>query len=555
MMKGTLKRALAGLAAAALAVMGLAGLAGAASAAPAGQTITITDGGANNGVIDGHSFKYVQIASYTADEDGKYTMLNTVKDPSAVYDAVVAAVNRVFGAGSVPESGVDPLVWAQGVSGNEMGNNSAFPWTNDSRSRQFAQYLVDTLNNQSVWTTAGTASSDSLQINGLDGGLYLIVDTTQNVTDATETLPMLVGTLNDDMQQGAATGTVVVKNQLNAVTKTVTGANNNTVTQGQQVEFTIEGKVPATAGADDDYAYVFTDYANSGIEIKLDNVQVWYGNEPMARLQTGFTVAKGTETTAASPNTTVKGDDVNFDNDPDTADVPTFTVSIPKTTLDGIQTAAGQPLVVKYSATVTTTVTTVDNKATVTSGKNTSTPGQAPTLNTADLSFTKVGEDGTPLDGVQFTIKVADGVHDNTAVIPSGYPTTATSNGEGKVTFPNLADGTYTITEGAPKDGYLDLGLSFDVTITTAYDQDGKKTGVTFEVSHESASKWAGLNYDLVTQDDSGAITVQNITNITQLPLTGAAGTMLFTVLGLLIAGAGVTVYMKSRSVKHALRG
>lgn len=546
MMKGTLKRALAGLAAAALAVMGLAGLAGAASAAPAGQTITITDGGANNGVIDGHSFKYVQIASYTADEDSKYTMLNTVKDPSAVYDAVVAAVNRVFDAGPVPESGVDPLVWAQGVSGNEMGNNSAFPWTNDSRSRQFAQYLVDTLNKQSVWTTAGTASSDSLQINGLDGGLYLIVDTTQNVTDATETLPMLVGTLNDDMQQGAATGTVVVKNQLNAVTKTVTGANNNTVTQGQQVEFTIEGKVPATAGADVDYAYVFTDYANSGIEINLDNVQVWYGNEPMTPLKTGFTVAKGTETAAADPNTTVTGDDRNFDNDPDTADVPTFTVSIPKTTLDDIQFSAGEPLVVKYSATVTTTVTTVDNKATVTSGKNTSTPGQAPTLNTADLSFTKVGEGGATLNDVQFTIK---GTGNTT--LPEGYAyKTVTSVNGGVVTFPNLADGTYTITEtDKTGDDYLDLGLSFEVTITTT---DGVAE---IKVIDESASKWAGLNYDLVTQDDSGAITVQNITNITQLPLTGAAGTMLFTVLGLLIAGAGVTVYMKSRSVKHALRG
>lgn len=546
-MKGMLKRALTGVAAAALTVAGLVGLAGTANA----DTITITDGGTNNGVIDGHSFKYVQIASYdTYTEDDGYTGLSTVQDP-AVYSAVVEAVNAVFSTGSVPDSGVDPLVWAQGVSGRKMGDNSAFPWNSDANSREFAQHLVDTLkNNQGVWTDAGAASNGQLKITVPDNGLYLIMDTTQGVTDATETLPMLVVT-----KDGSAN--VVVKNQRTNTppTKTVTDDSNHTVTQGQQVEFTIEGKVPATAGADDDYAYVFTDYANSGIEIKLDNVQVWYGNEPMTRLQTGFTVAKGTETTAASPNTTVKGDDVNFDNDPDTADVPTFTVSIPKTTLAGIQTAAGQPLVVKYSATVTTTVTTVDNKATVTSGKNTSTPGQAPTLNTADLSFTKVGEDGTPLDGVQFTIKVADGVHDNTAVIPSGYPTTATSNGEGKVTFPNLADGTYTITEGAPKDGYLDLGLSFDVTITTAYDQDGKKTGVTFEVSHESASKWAGLNYDLVTQDDSGAITVQNITNITQLPLTGAAGTMLFTVLGVLIAGAGVTVYMKSRSVKHALRG
>lgn len=542
-MKGMLKRALTGVAAAALTVAGLVGLAGAASAAPAGQTITITDGGANNGVIDGHSFKYVQIASYTADENGKYTMLNTVKDPSAVYDAVVAAVNHVFDVDSVPESGVDPLVWAQGVSGNEMGNNSAFPWTDDSRSRQFAQYLVDTLNNQNVWETAGPASSSSLQINGLDGGLYLIVDTTQNVTDATETLPMLVGTQNDDMKQWAATGTVVVKNQPNAVTKTVVGANNNTVTQGQQVEFAIEGEVPATAGADGDYAYVFTDYANGGIEIDLDSVKVCYGqSDPMAELTEDFTVA--VDGVTATEGQKVTGSESNTVDTP-TADA-TFTVSIPKATLDGIQSAVGQPLVVKYTATVTTTVTTVDNWATVTSGENTSTPGRAPTLTTADLSFTKVGENGAKLNDVQFTIARKDGTP-----LPNGYPTTVTSVNGGMVTFPNLADGTYTITEtDKTDDDYLDLGLSFDVTITTT---DGVAE---IKVIGESASKWAGLNYDLVTQDDtSGAITVQNITNITQLPLTGAAGTMLFTVLGLLIAGAGVTVYMKSRSVKHALRG
>ena len=46
---------------------------------------------------------------------------------------------------------------------------------------------------------------------------------------------------------------------------------------------------------------------------------------------------------------------------------------------------------------------------------------------------------------------------------------------------------------------------------------------------------------------------VTNVKNITQLPLTGAAGTMLFSVIGLLIAGAAVTVFVKSRSTKRAL--
>ena len=49
-----------------------------------------------------------------------------------------------------------------------------------------------------------------------------------------------------------------------------------------------------------------------------------------------------------------------------------------------------------------------------------------------------------------------------------------------------------------------------------------------------------------------GHKTVKNIKSITQLPLTGAAGTMLFTVVALLVAGAGVTIAIKSRQNAEA---
>ena len=56
-----------------------------------------------------------------------------------------------------------------------------------------------------------------------------------------------------------------------------------------------------------------------------------------------------------------------------------------------------------------------------------------------------------------------------------------------------------------------------------------------------------------LSKDNKGTFQVTNVKNITQLPLTGAAGTMLFSVIGLLIAGAAVTVFVKSRSTKRAL--
>lgn len=51
------------------------------------------------------------------------------------------------------------------------------------------------------------------------------------------------------------------------------------------------------------------------------------------------------------------------------------------------------------------------------------------------------------------------------------------------------------------------------------------------------------------------AVVVMNINSLTDLPKTGAAGITMFVVLGLLIAGVGVTVYVKSRGVRNVLRG
>ena len=48
-------------------------------------------------------------------------------------------------------------------------------------------------------------------------------------------------------------------------------------------------------------------------------------------------------------------------------------------------------------------------------------------------------------------------------------------------------------------------------------------------------------------------IVVKNVKKITQLPLTGAAGTMLFTVVAVLLAGVAATVFAKSRSTKRTL--
>ena len=350
-------------------------------------------------------------------------------------------------------------------------------------------------------------------------------------------IPLLCSSVPPNTQLDQS-GQVVVKNQdaPSAPAKSRVDENgdlveNKTVTQGETVCFEVTGKVPSIAGMDNTYTYTLEDYAGEGLPINLNSIEAKSGNNSLD---------KGT--TGASGDYTVSPDGDTVPGKGENAQEATFTVTV---NYDGLKKlTAGDDITLSYSAVVTDATKSLANKAIVSNNGKPSKPGEEE-LTSTPLSFTKVGAKGVKLANVKFSIKVAEDVQENTAVIPDGYDKDVTSNEEGEVSFAGLADGTYTITEGEnPNEGYVDMGLSFDVTITNGH----------IKVSNESASKWVGLDYDLVIGSDTD-IQVQNIKNITQLPLTGAAGTALFTVLGLLIAGAGVTVYMKSRSVKRALRG
>lgn len=110
------------------------------------------------------------------------------------------------------------------------------------------------------------------------------------------------------------------------------------------------------------------------------------------------------------------------------------------------------------------------------------------------------------------------------------------TDASGKLAFTGLdATKTYTVTETKrASDVYLDINPSFTVRFENS-------NAVLFRTG--ISDPWGLVN----TTDK----TVKNVKSITQLPLTGAAGTTLFTVVALLVAGAGVTVAVKSRQRMH----
>lgn len=161
--------------------------------------------------------------------------------------------------------------------------------------------------------------------------------------------------------------------------------------------------------------------------------------------------------------------------------------------------------------------------------------------------YTKVDPDGKGIENVTFQVKDGGTVlyfvkqgggfyRKAASATTQGATTNVKTDANGKLTFTGLdAAKTYTVTETErASDVYLDIKPSFTVSF---------EKGVAVLSRNATSDLWGLV--------DTSRKTVKNVKSITQLPLTGAAGTTLFTIVALLVAGAGVTVAVKSRQRTH----
>ena len=90
------------------------------------------------------------------------------------------------------------------------------------------------------------------------------------------------------------------------------------------------------------------------------------------------------------------------------------------------------------------------------------------------------------------------------------------------------------------------MGVSFNFEIKanlsgTGADQIASPT-YAIDADGTSSDVWG-----LVSNGNTAEVTVQNVKSITQLPLTGGAGTVLFSVVAVLLIASGAVVGFKSR--------
>lgn len=472
-------------------------------------------------------------ANLAAYKIGDYVQYGS--DQSVAYGVVTNSANKAAVDSALKAAGVDtadPKVdhLAAALNAGTLDISATRPWDktangNASTTRAFANALESEgklASSQKVTLGAATTVQGgySASVN-LPAGIYVFIDSAAATESVTKAIPMIVasGTVNTgkkaltDPIQGA--NTVNMKNTNNpGKTKTV---GEPFAAIGDTLTYTLTGTIANPAPTE----FKFTDKPGKGLTIKAGTFK-FYANDVQisdADAATDFSV----------PANDVTGStDASFD----------VTVNDPSK-------YAGKTIKVTFDA-------VVNDEASVTGGvvNKLDNYGTDIKANTGFIGFdfTKVDPDSKGIEGVTFQVKDGgtalyfvkqdDGSYKKAASTNTPDATTdVKTDANGKLVFTGLdATKTYTVTETARANGnYLDIKPSFAVSFSN---------GVAVLAKTATSDPWGLVN--------TTAKTVKNIKSITQLPLTGAAGTTLFTVVALLVAGAGVTIAIKSRQNAEA---
>ena len=356
------------------------------------------------------------------------------------------------------------------------------------------------------------------------------------ITSGGETYTKITLNTEDGQHNIDALGRFNAKDENVPTPPTKTADGQGTVNVGDTVNYTITAVVPPAAAGYDTYKYTITDAASKGLNVAkgdADFVVVVKGGNADG---TDKTLAESTDytLTQAGSASAVNG--------------TVTTIAFPN-----VKDYAGKTIQVTYKGVVTSdAVDQVTNTATVKNNNDQTGEGTPVVKKLGKFDFTKigVGSDAEGLAGAEFKVSAdggetfikfsqdANGVYYPDA---NGNETLTSADGQGaqktlgKVAVRGLAEGTYTVQETKAPTGYAE---NFKVTFTVTIGEDGGE---------------GTLSADVLQQVNTTNKTVLNVKSITQLPLTGAAGTALFTVVAVLLAGVAATVFAKSRSTKRAL--
>jgi len=392
-------------------------------------------------------------------------------------------------------------------------------------------------------------------------GLYLVMveHTNSTIYNPMIVSPNYTASGSDNTSEGgsvnAADDSAWAKKDEVDIAKTQADAKaGDDVAIGDDVSFKIETTIPsyAPAGAYSTPVFEITDTLSAGLTLNQNTIAVKTGNDvvideadyEIEKSAGGFTVSFDSEYIVDNGNAgvvityTAKLNDtagINFDENTNTASLK-YTNSPTDTEGTGTQS---------------------DKTYTYTFGLNTKI--NASESEDASNEFVKVGlgKDGEGntviekmLDGAEFALYDADASWNK---VDAEAEATATSANGGKLVFEGLDAGKYILQETAAPEGYSLNDTEYQVEITANYNADGTLASYVVKIDGETLTEAATFTY---TKDGEGNLTVSNTdaveipnTKLADLPSTGGIGTYIFTIVGVLIMGAAVGLFIMKR--KH----
>lgn len=469
------------------------------------------------------AYKIGDYVQYGSGENVAYGVVTNSNNKTAVDSALKAA------GVDTTDSEVDHL--AAALNAGTLDVSAARPWASPEKTRKFANALESegkltavtsfTLG-KPVPATNGSADAKYTATATLPAGIYVFIDSAAATGSVTKAIPMIVasGTVNAEkkvLTDPTAAATVNMKNTNNpGKTKEV---NKLFAAIGDTLTYTLTGTIANPAPTE----FKFTDKPGKGLTIKAGTFKFYVDG---AQISAETAASDFTVPTAD----VIGGDDASFD-----------------VTVNNPSKYAGKTIKVTFHAVINDDADAEDGV--VNKLDNYGTNVEAPTKFTG-FNFTKVDPDGKGIKDVTFQVKdgdttlyfvkQGDGSYKKAASANTqGATTDVTTGTNGQLSFTGLdKTKTYTVTETKrASDAYLDIMPSFTVSFN-------EENGSAVLAKTATSDPWGLVN--------TTAKTVKNIKSITQLPLTGAAGTMLFTVVALLVAGAGVTIAIKSRQNAEA---
>ncbi len=369
-----------------------------------------------------------------------------------------------------------------------------------------AQGYLTTANNGVSATVPENATA--VTIKDLPLGYYLVFpESAEGIKEGNGSMCSLTSTVPDNE--------VVVK----SVYPTIKKDGPAIVELGQNVNYTITGKVPDTTGYSDDYKYIVTDTMSDGLTFNAD---------------------------VSNFKVTIDGTEI------DITDMLEYTGNGFKLTLDmcDYQEHEGKNIVITYSAVVNenaidkTNVNAEENKASLTYGHGPEenldkTPDEIVKTKTITINISKydMEDEETKLEGATFILRKAgtEEYYVRTGnVVTWGtkdQATSVTTDANGGAAFEGLKDGDYELIETEAPAGYnlLTAPVKVKVTADATVQIEGTATGEPWENAADST------------------VSIGNSTGA-ELPSTGGIGTTIFYIVGgALVVGAAILLVTRKR--------